>query len=287
MNILIHSLEHGYVITDHDSGKKYAKETAGGVIEVIKEALGISMNPAMTSDVKLERPETEINSQSKIERLGRARLQMYGLQMNRSPDSPLPTPEPKPEPTACQKIKELAQMKDNLLSDNKSLTKNGLLIPRFKYDPWQAQKKEIEGYSNISVMELPDGRAMIQYKGTHYYTTKEKVMQIPYPTPYSYFKRPGLGVSATAQTCLRAYRKLLANNLLSADKSLTKTDDVRDQATECLGDEQGTCNDIIFDSCANNSPENCKFCVNQSRFEDKNKLRSRNQRPLMHATIEP
>jgi len=265
MNILIHSLEHGYVITDHDSGKKYAKETAEGVIEVIKEALEISVNPAMTGDVKLERPETEINSQSKIE-------------TNWSTDSSLPTPEPKPEPTACQKIKELAQIKEP----------DGLLISRFKYDPWQAQKKEIEGYSNISVMELPDGRAMIQYKGTHYYTTKEKVMQIPYPTPYSYFKRPGLGVSATAQTCLRAYRKLLANNLLSADKSLTKTDDVRDQVEEHLGDEQGTCNDIIFESCANNSPENCKFCVNQSRFEDKNKLAAKKPAPpLMHATIEP
>ena len=297
MNILIHSLEHGYVITDHDSGKKYAKETAEGVIEVIKEALEISVNPAMTGDVKLERPETEINSQSKIE-------------TNWSTDSSLPTPEPKPEPTACQKIKELAQIKEP----------DGLLISRFKYDPWQAQKKEIEGYSNISVMELPDGRAMIQYKGTHYYTTKEKVMQIPYPTPYSYFKRPGLGVSPTAQTCLRAYRKHLGlcpedctqrtvtqAYLRSADRSLKSDSDeinwkdesgsiafreneqkLKEAGKKPVGDEQGTCDDVIFDSCANNSPENCKFCVNQSRFEDKNKLAAKKPAPpLMHATIEP
>lgn len=45
------------------------------------------------------------------------------------------------------------------------------------------------------------------------------------------------------------------------------------------GSEDGTCDDITFDNCANNKPENCKFCVNQSRFEDKKKLAAKRPGP--------
>jgi len=45
---------------------------------------------------------------------------------------------------------------------------------------------------------------------------------------------------------------------------------------ELQGQEDGTCDDVMFGSCANNSPENCKFCIPQagtmSRYEDKNKV---------------
>jgi len=38
------------------------------------------------------------------------------------------------------------------------------------------------------------------------------------------------------------------------------------------GQPDGTCDDVSFDTCANNDPDTCKFCVNESRYEDKRKL---------------
>lgn len=239
MNILIHSLEQGYVVTDYITGRKYAKETAEGVIEVLREMLGMSADKSSTKQEK----EVFVHDTSREGHFEKI--------------SVFPEPAPKTIPTA--------QMKDP----------DDLLIPHFKYDPAQVQIKEIEGYTNISVMELPDGRAIIQYRGTHYYTTKEKMMQIPYPVTRNYFKKKGLSLSSVARTCLAAYRQHL--HLASMkDKDVPK------------GDEQGTCDDVTFESCANNSPESCKFCMNESRFEDKNKLAAKKPAPpLMHATIEP
>ena len=51
------------------------------------------------------------------------------------------------------------------------------------------------------------------------------------------------------------------------------------EVPEEKGSVDGTCDDIMFDSCANNSPENCKFCVNQGRFEDKKKLAAKKPAP--------
>jgi len=256
--ILIHSLEQGYMVTDYTTGRKYAKETAEGVIDVIREALGIPTFSVEKLDQKQPEAITILESKTEI---------LYPIQ-------PIAPPVPESKTTLLQRIKELSQMK----------SPDGILIQSFKYDQAQAQRKEIEGYSNISVVELLDGRAMIQYKEAHYYTTKEKVMQIPYPTPRKYFKKMGYGFSSVAQTCLRAYRQYLAN-LLSADKSLTKNENEQE---ESKGSEDGTCDDVTFESCANNSPEKCKFCVNESRYEDKNKLAAKKPAPpLMKATIEP
>lgn len=224
--ILVHSLDVGYMVTDYISGKRYAKETAEGVIEVLR---------AIFSAEKLDQKE---------------------------PDTPKVEA---PSPVSSQVLEEPTMVVLEVLRES-------LLIPRFKYDP--AQKKEIEGYTNLSVVEMPDGRAVIQYKGTHYYTTKEKVMQqIPYPTPCRYFK--GFGISATAQTCIRAYRQYL--HFASVQEKEKPT-----------GSEDGACDDITFESCANNSPENCKFCVDESRFENKNKLAARKPAPpLMRASVPP
>jgi len=120
------------------------------------------------------------------------------------PDEPDPTPSPGETP---------GQEVPNIL-------KQDILIPRFKYD--NSLKKSIPDYKNTWYAELPDGRVVLGYGGSSYYTTKEYVMKIPYPVPYGYFKRSG--VSTVALTCLRAYRNLLSNPL-SDDKSLTKNED--------------------------------------------------------------
>ena len=180
-----------------------------------------------------------------------------------------PTPTPKESPvSAQQKIKELAQARDP----------DGLLIPKFDYDP--AQEKKLEHYSNMFMVELPDGRVMIRYNEAHYYTTKDKVMQVPYPTTKKYFV--GTGISTTAQICLRAYRQHLHLTSIQKEKTEPKPEPTPS------GSEDGTCDDITFDSCANNSPENCKYCVGESRYENKNKLASKKlSPPLMKAIIPP
>ncbi len=41
---------------------------------------------------------------------------------------------------------------------------------------------------------------------------------------------------------------------------------------EPIGQEDGSCDDVSFESCANNAPEQCKYCINQSRYQNKNKV---------------
>lgn len=50
--ILIHSLEHGYVVTDYISGKKYAVESPESVLKIVGKALGMTEQlPATEEDV--------------------------------------------------------------------------------------------------------------------------------------------------------------------------------------------------------------------------------------------
>ena len=253
--LLIQSLEEGYVITDCISGKKYAVESPEGVIRTISKALGI------------------------------------------------PEPEPESHEMVCKCIQQKEETAkivkpEEMISPVPNILKQDILIPRFKYN--DSLKNSILDYKNTWYAELPDGRVVLGYGEASYYTTKENVMKIPFPVPYGYFK--GSGVSTTALTCLRAYR-----SLLSADKILGKNDDdigwkdesgsiafrehekkIKEQTDTQKGNEDGTCDDITFDSCANNSPKNCKHCMNESRFEDKKKLAAKKPAPpLMKATVDP
>ena len=107
-------------------------------------------------------------------------------------------------------------------------------------------------------------------------------MKMPYPVPRKYFK--GMGLSRLLQTCLRAYR----HHLGSYPEDVTHLSSTPTKKEGPLGDEQGTCDDVTFGSCANNSAENCKYCVNESRFEDKNKLAAKKPAPpLMRASVPP
>ena len=105
--------------------------------------------------------------------------------------------------TEPEKIKETLHPVPNIL-------KQDILIPRFKYN--DSLKNSILDYKNTWYAELPDGRVVLGYGGSSYYTTKENVMKIPYPVPYGYFK--GSGISTTALTCLRAYRQTFAKSLI-------------------------------------------------------------------------
>ncbi len=124
-----------------------------------------------------------------------------------------------------------------------NVPKETLFIPHFDYD--LSQRKEIKGYTNIGVVETPDGKAMIDYKKVHYYTTKEKILKIPYPIPRGYFK--DMKISSVALTCVRAYRDYLE--------------------FEEKPNENGTCDDVTYEECIGKDKDQCKFCTKESRFE--------------------
>ncbi len=162
-NILIQSLDQGYLVTDNSEAKQYAALTLEEVINIIKVTAGVT------------------------------------------------TPQPAQEAGAPAHIHQESEY----------------LIPKFGYDP--AQEKEIKEYTNMSVVEMTDGRAVVIYQGAHYYTTKEKIMQIPYPVPYKYLA--GRVLSTTGAMCLRAYRHHLAT--ISAEK-LDQNVETGDERTEKL-----------------------------------------------------
>ncbi len=130
--------------------------------------------------------------------------------------------ESEPEQTALHKLKELAET-------HPSITKDDIIVEWFECDPSQGEK--IKGHENCKVVEMPDGRAMVQYKdGTHYYTSKEKVMKIPYPIPKGYFR--GAGLSSVAEVCIRAYRHYLAISQQEHEESGQETESKTENVNE-------------------------------------------------------
>jgi len=211
--ILIHSLEQGYVITDYISGKKYAVESPESVLRIVGKALGIpELLPGWL--IHLEKQET-------------------------------------PEPHACMPDASLLSADkilgktDNFLSADKTLTKTDdgnsfspaflqkadIMIKKFGYD--HSLRKSIPEYKNTWYAELPDGRIVLGYGESSYYTTKENVMKIPFPVPYGYFK--GSGISTTALTCLRAYRQTFAKSLIKT-ASCEKADDEEKETKQPVSD---------------------------------------------------
>jgi len=146
--------------------------------------------------------------------------------------------------------------------DNQILWPKDLKIKSFDYSGWSTGQ-----YKSLSFWELPDGRVVLNYSNSHYYTTKDLVMQIPFPFPEGCFDKKN-GWSSSVEQAFKMYRRYLA------------------ERQEPEGQPDGTCDDVSFDTCANNDPEACKFCVNESRYEDKRKLAVRKSgRPLLKASM--
>jgi len=141
------------------------------------------------------------------------------------------------------------------------LQPSDLKIAKFDYDLLAKTRK----YKTLEVLELPDGRVVLKYGAVRYYSTKEKVMQIPFPFPRGSFSKEG-GWSSNVEQAFKMYRRYLA------------------ERKEPEGQPDGTCDDVSFETCANNDPEACKFCMNESRYEDKRKLAAKKPRaPLLKA----
>lgn len=108
--------------------------------------------------------------------------------------------------------------------NSNALSPKDLKLPKFEYD-----KETRKQYGLVFFTELPDGRVVIEYGMAHYYTTKEKVLQIPYPFPKKYFSKEN-GWSSTIEIAFKKYRTYLAENL--APEADNKTQKYLEKSTQ-------------------------------------------------------
>jgi len=88
--------------------------------------------------------------------------------------------------------------------DNQILWPKDLKIKSFDYSGWSTGQ-----YKSLSFWELPDGRVVLNYSNSHYYTTKDLVMQIPFPFPEGCFDKKN-GWSSSVEQAFKMYRRYLA-----------------------------------------------------------------------------
>ncbi len=114
--------------------------------------------------------------------------------------------------TPAQVVKSAQDKPDN----SNVLSPKDLKLPKFEYD--KGLRKQ---HGLIFFTELSDGRVVIEYGMAHYYTTKEKVLQIPFPIPKKYFSKEN-GWSSTIEIAFKKYRQYLAEHPASeADNKTT------------------------------------------------------------------
>uniref|UniRef100_A0A6M3LB30 Uncharacterized protein n=1 Tax=viral metagenome TaxID=1070528 RepID=A0A6M3LB30_9ZZZZ len=87
-------------------------------------------------------------------------------------------------------------------------------------------------------------------------------------------------------TVLRMFvREVTFDQITFHEPALLKKENKAEEP-EPKGQEDGCCDDVTFEECANNNPENCKFCIDQSRFEDKKKItKQKPGKPLLKASM--
>jgi len=181
--------------------------------------------------------------------------------------------------------------------DNHILRPKDLKKKSFDYSGWSPGQ-----YKSLSFWELPDGRVVLKYGGAQYYSTKDLVMQIPFPFPRGQFSKEN-GWSSTVEQAFKMYRRYLAETPDGNDgrckaqkKSRAEINPVPQSSDSSAsgvshpddpqGQPDGTCDDVSFDTCANNDPKICKFCVNESRYDDKRKIAARKPgAPLLKANM--
>ncbi len=97
-----------------------------------------------------------------------------------------------------------------------------LEIPKFRYD-----KSKMQPYESIFFQEFPDGAVVLGYGNSHYYTIKEKVLKIPYPSPKEYFSKEN-GWSSTIEIAFKKYRKYLFEKRQEQQIEKKRTEDPDD-----------------------------------------------------------
>ncbi len=138
-----------------------------------------------------EKVEPELKCPDGLKGLGKQAAEQNTIKVEQPPAKP-EQPEPKDE------------QKHNRWAGVNMLQKDDILIPKFIFD-----KDRKQFFKNIFFVEEPDGRVAIMYTGSTYYTTKDRILGVPYPFPPNYFDSKR-GWNSTVEQAVKKYRTYLA-----------------------------------------------------------------------------
>ena len=208
--LIIEQLKEGFLFSD-DDGDKYA-------IPITQLSIRVKAFFGLT---KIE-PKRERNSRVPPVVTGKDARQCPETQGNKTADShsagtALPSSSTEHEgsnpASGVNKGTQSRQMSEPttpILSetglgtpDNYILQPSNLKFPKFEYDPAQLQN-----YKSLRFQELSNGKVVLVYSGSHYYSSKELVMRIPYPFPKDYFSKKN-GWSSSVELAFKLYRRYL------------------------------------------------------------------------------
>lgn len=171
LRITIEQLDEGYLLTLSD-GKKIAVTNIDTAIIKIKAFFG-----------KTDKKQTDKKQTDKME------MQPTDIMIE--------------HPTVAPAV-EGKQVLPSISAHTQIISPSDLKLPKF-----ECEFAMMKPYKNIFFLEMPDGKVCLEYAGSHYYTTKDLVLKIPYPFPKKYFRNEN-GWSSTVEVAFKKYRQYLA-----------------------------------------------------------------------------
>ncbi len=108
--------------------------------------------------------------------------------------------------------------------DRKLPTIYDIVVPRFE---WERGCEK--NYKRLSFIELPDGRVMLGYMSARVFTTKEKMLRLPFPLPAGYLRIAGMATNQI--TAVRQYQEYLSTvkgSVLPGELATVPQQDIKD-----------------------------------------------------------
>ena len=183
-----------------------------------------------------------------------------------------------------QKVKELLGITEKKIKN--PIDKLDILLEKYKLssrsDIAKGLEQAINQSSTFTFSEIPVFEASVQPKTAgktiywlHPDGEKIRISRVGYKSIFVHtqigdlkylYNHPG-GQKET----LVAFGKATYENKAIILRGFLKDVPLSSLVEEPQGHEDGCCDDVAFESCANNSPDICKLCVDQSKYEEKNK----------------
>ncbi len=198
VQIIIRTLDEGYLITN-DAGQETAVCNGQQLVRKVREYFGL-VKTGLEKNFKKSKItlSAEIFKDTKAESHNSQSLSIEH------------------EPPRLLQVESSQEATLSKLDTNDIfIFPNNLKISAFEYD-----KTQMEQYKTILFQELPDGRVVLDYNGSRYYTMKEWVLQIPFPFPRKCFSKE-TGWSSSTAFAFKSYRKYLdEQEEIKLDKSM-------------------------------------------------------------------
>ena len=194
-------------MTRHDSrkkteGKKPAKPHPSTIVPLTPEMFVLNPEIVLPAGIGINTGVT--SRSSSIEQSG-SNPASGGMDKGEKPipsESKLGTPDNMVQCGQCAEILETPGFDSPAAP--LILQPSDLKLAAFEYD-----KSKMQKYKSLNFLELSNGKVVLIYSISHYYTSKDLVMQIPFPFPRGYFDKKN-GWSSTIEQAFKMYRRYLA-----------------------------------------------------------------------------